>query len=79
MTVRRAEPEPARNWPACLRTADSAKVKSGRQESVTGSIFLGSIETDGDLVIPTIRGSAFVNGESTLLFNPADPCRYGMK
>ena len=50
-----------------------------RQESVTGSIFLGSIETDGDLVIPTIRGSAFVNGESTLLFNPADPCRYGMK
>ena len=64
---------------ACL-FADG-KLRAGeiwRQESVTGSVFEGSIEQVGSALIPTIRGAAFVNAESTLIFNPADPCRYGM-
>ena len=64
---------------ACL-FADG-KLRAGeiwRQESVTGSVFEGSIEQSGAELIPTIRGAAYVNAEATLIFNPADPCRYGM-
>ena len=64
---------------ACL-FADS-RLRAGeiwRQESVTGSVFEGSIESEGDSLIPTIRGAAFVNAEATLILNSADPCRYGM-
>ncbi|HEY4440869.1 MAG TPA: proline racemase family protein [Candidatus Elarobacter sp.] len=49
-----------------------------RQESITGSRFVGTLaERDGAL-IPTIRGHAYVTAESTLLFDPADPYRYGI-
>jgi 4-hydroxyproline epimerase len=51
-----------------------------RQESVTGSLFTGWLkqEKGGDL-IPYIRGTAFVTGESTLRFDPADPFRLGLE
>ena len=65
---------------ACL-VADH-KLKEGevwRQESITGSIFEGSIKVVGDQVIPTIKGSAFVNAESTLILNPNDPCCWGLR
>ena len=65
---------------ACL-FADG-KLRAGdrwRQESVTGSVFEGSIEQSGDLLLPTIRGSAFVTAEVALIFDPADPCRYGLQ
>ena len=65
---------------ACL-FADG-KLRAGeiwRQESVTGSVFEGFIEQVGDSLVPTIRGAAYINAESTLIFNPADPCRYGMR
>jgi 4-hydroxyproline epimerase len=50
-----------------------------RQESITGSLFTGWLTQNerGDL-IPHIRGTAYVTGESTLLFDPADPFRGGM-
>ena len=32
----------------------------------------------GDQVIPEITGSAFVNGEATLIFDPRDPFRMGI-
>ena len=49
------------------------------QESITGSLFTGWLTTNdaGDL-IPHIRGRAFITGEATLFFDPADPFRVGI-
>jgi 4-hydroxyproline epimerase len=48
-----------------------------RQESITGSLFTGWLtERDGAL-IPHIQGMAYVTGETTLHFDPADPFRLG--
>jgi 4-hydroxyproline epimerase len=65
---------------ACL-FADG-KLKEGevwRQESIVGSVFEGSVRRDGDLLIPRISGSAYVNAEATLLLDPADPFRMGIR
>lgn len=50
-----------------------------RQESITGSRFTGWLTQgpNGEL-IPHIRGMAFVTGEATLRFDPADPFRLGI-
>lgn len=64
---------------ACLHA--SGKLRAGerwRQESITGSIFEGSFELDGDQVLPTIKGSAWVNSEATLLLDPSDPHCWGI-
>jgi len=64
---------------ACLFA--EGKLKEGdvwRQESITGSIFEGSVSVVNDEIIPTIKGSAFVNAEATLILNPADPCCWGL-
>lgn len=50
-----------------------------RQESITGSIFEGTVEAFEDRVIPTITGSAFVTGEARLLLDPADPLCWGIR
>jgi 4-hydroxyproline epimerase len=48
-----------------------------RQESITGSRFVGWLsEADGEL-IPHIQGQAFVTARSTLLFDPDDFFRGG--
>jgi 4-hydroxyproline epimerase len=48
-----------------------------RQESITGSRFVGWLsEADGEL-IPHIQGQAFVTARSTLLFDPDDIFRGG--
>ena len=65
---------------ACL--AADGKLAPGqiwRQESVIGSIFEGSFRIDGDRVVPRIRGSAYVNAEATLLFDPNDPFALGIR
>jgi 4-hydroxyproline epimerase len=60
-----------------------------RQESIVGSLFIGSYELAADelkdaragdwpTIIPAISGSAFVCAESTLLFHPADPFCIGL-
>ena len=50
-----------------------------RQESVTGSRFIGWLTRGpNDDLVPHIRGTAFVTGESTLRFDPADPFRLGI-
>jgi 4-hydroxyproline epimerase len=36
------------------------------------------VDLEGDRVIPTIRGSAFVNAEATLILDDADPLCWGM-
>ena len=50
-----------------------------RQESIIGSVFEGSVRLDGGRIFPRIRGRAFVNGEATLLINPKDPFRFGIR
>jgi 4-hydroxyproline epimerase len=49
-----------------------------RQESITGSLFSGWLTEDRGRLIPHIRGTAFVTGEATLRFDPADPFRGGI-
>jgi 4-hydroxyproline epimerase len=65
---------------ACL--AADGKLTEGRvwrQESVTGSVFEGSVRIAGDRVHPVIRGSAFVTAETTLLFDGRDPLGSGIR
>jgi 4-hydroxyproline epimerase len=65
---------------ACL-FADG-KLRPGqlwRQESIIGSVFEGTVRLDGDRIIPRITGSAFVTAEATLLLDPNDPFRVGIR
>ena len=65
---------------ACL--AEDGKLREGqiwRQESVVGSVFEGSVRVVDGVVHPTIRGSAFVTAETTLLFDPRDPLAGGIR
>jgi 4-hydroxyproline epimerase len=67
---------------ACL-FADG-KLKPGdvwRQESVTGSVFEGTVAPTGDpgVVVPSVTGTAFVTAEATLLADPADPLKDGIR
>jgi 4-hydroxyproline epimerase len=64
---------------ACL--AADGKLAEGavwRQESIIGSVFEGSYRRDGDRVVPTIRGRAWVSARSTLLFDDGDPFAWGI-
>jgi 4-hydroxyproline epimerase len=64
---------------ACL-FADGklAPGQTWRQESIIGSVFEGKVAGDGDNVIPTITGTAFVVAELELIFEPNDPFRGGI-
>ncbi len=65
---------------ACLY--DDGKLREGeiwKQESITGSVFEGSIQVVNGQIIPTIRGSAFITAESTLLFGNLDPLKWGIR
>jgi 4-hydroxyproline epimerase len=63
---------------ACL--AADGKLASGkvwRQESITGSVFEAMYIIDGDRILPTITGEAFVTAQGELILHPSDPLRYG--
>jgi 4-hydroxyproline epimerase len=65
---------------ACL--SDDGKLKEGqtwRQESIVGSVFEGSIRRVADDLIPTIKGSAHITAEATLILNPTDPFVWGIR
>jgi len=65
---------------ACL--AADGKLAEGAewvQESIIGSAFRASYVRSGDRIIPTIRGSAFVNAEATLLLDERDPFCFGIR
>ena len=65
---------------ACLYA--DGKFKEGqvwRQESIVGSVFEGSVQVVRNKVIPTIKGSAFVNAEATLILDEADPFCWGIR
>ena len=64
---------------ACL--AADGELKEGalwRQESVIGSVFEASYRRDGDDIRPSIRGKAWVNAQTTLLFDETDPFVWGI-
>jgi 4-hydroxyproline epimerase len=65
---------------ACL--AADGKLAEGQQwiqESVIGSRFIASYRWQGDQIIPTITGAAYVNAETTLLLDERDPLCWGLR
>ena len=65
---------------ACL--AADGKLREGevwRQESIVGSVFEGWYRAAGGRVLPSIKGTAFVNAEATLLLDPRDPFAMGIR
>ncbi len=65
---------------ACL--AADGKLREGevwRQESIVGSVFEGWYRAAGERVLPSIRGTAFVNSEAILLLDPRDPFAMGIR
>jgi 4-hydroxyproline epimerase len=50
-----------------------------RQESIIGSVFEGSVRIEGKRIVPRISGSAHVTAEASLLLDPADPFRAGIR
>jgi 4-hydroxyproline epimerase len=65
---------------ACL--AADGKLREGeiwRQESIVGSVFEGSVKIGDGVVHPTIKGSAFVTAEATLLRDERDPFVSGIR
>jgi 4-hydroxyproline epimerase len=65
---------------ACLY-ADGKLVEGEiwRQEGFLGTHFIGSVQAKGDGVLPTIRGRAWITGESTLIFDRDDPFADGIE
>ncbi len=49
------------------------------QESIVGSVFRGKYRKQGDKIIPTITGTAYVMAESTLIIDSADPFASGIR
>lgn len=65
---------------ACL--AADGKLAAGAewvQESIVGSVFRGRYRREGDAILPTITGTAYVSGEGVLLLDPCDPFRWGIR
>ena len=65
---------------ACLYA--DGKLKPGqiwRQESIIGSVFEGTVKVEGETIYPLVKGSAFVNGESTLILDDKDPLCMGIR
>jgi 4-hydroxyproline epimerase len=65
---------------ACLYA--DGKIREGqtwKQESIVGSVFEGSVRVADGKLYPSIRGTAFVNAESTLVLDPRDPFCMGIR
>ena len=65
---------------ACL--AGDGKLAEGEtwiQEGILGSTFSGVFRREGEKILPTITGTAFVNAESTLLLDDRDPFCWGIR
>jgi 4-hydroxyproline epimerase len=65
---------------ACLYA--DGKLQPGetwRQEGILGTVFEGAISVTGDVLTPTIKGSAYITAENTLLFDDRDPFREGIR
>lgn len=53
--------------------------RTWRQESIVGSLFEATVRLDQGRIVPLIKGTAFVTAEATLLLDPRDPMRMGLK
>ncbi|MHC8351461.1 4-hydroxyproline epimerase [Pseudomonas sp. RT4P38] len=65
---------------ACLAADD--KLQPGqiwRQASVIGSEFEASYELQGERIVPTIRGRAFISAEASLIIEQDDPFAWGIR
>lgn len=65
---------------ACL--AADGKLGEGEvwvQESIIGTSYRAWYRRDGDQIIPTIEGRAFVTGRNTLIFDDGDPMAGGIR
>jgi 4-hydroxyproline epimerase len=65
---------------ACL--AADGKLQPGetwRQEGIVGSVFTGSVDLVDGGVMPTVRGRAWVTGQSMLIFEDDDPFEQGIQ
>ncbi len=65
---------------ACLYA--DGKLKPGqvwRQESIVGSVFEGSLSLVEGKLYPRIKGTAFINAESELIFDERDPFCMGIR
>jgi 4-hydroxyproline epimerase len=65
---------------ACLY--EDEKLQPGevwRQEGILGTVFEGSISVTGNVLTPTIKGTAYITAESALLFDDRDPFREGIR
>ncbi|MCY2968396.1 MAG: proline racemase family protein [Planctomycetota bacterium] len=65
---------------ACLHA--DGKLAQGqiwRQESILGSVFEGWVREAAGKVVPSVRGTAYVTAEATLLLDPADPFQMGIR
>ena len=65
---------------ACLH-ADGLLVegRAYRQEGFVGGVFEGSVRVSGGSLRPRIRGTAYVNAESTLILDRDDPFCWGIR
>jgi 4-hydroxyproline epimerase len=64
---------------ACLYA--DGKLNEGdvwRQESIVGSVFEGTVSVVEGRTVPTIKGSAFVDAEATLVLDERDPFCWGI-
>jgi 4-hydroxyproline epimerase len=50
-----------------------------RQESITGSLFEGRVELQGENIIPFVKGSAFVTAQAELIFEEDDAFCWGIQ
>jgi 4-hydroxyproline epimerase len=65
---------------ACLYA--DGKLKEGqiyRQESITGSVFEGTISVIEGKIYPSITGSAFITAEAELILDERDPLCWGVR
>jgi 4-hydroxyproline epimerase len=49
------------------------------QASIVGSLFRAKYRKQGDKIVPTITGTAYVTGEAVLLLDRADPFAWGIR
>jgi 4-hydroxyproline epimerase len=52
--------------------------RTWRQESVLGGVYEASIRRERDILVPTVRGRAWLTAETTLHFAGDDPYRTGL-
>ena len=52
--------------------------RTWRQESVLGGVYEASVRREGSMLIPTVRGRAWIAAETTLYFAADDPYRTGL-